>query len=548
GELRARVRNQLIDAAACLAGTREVLPDEHLFEYLCSADQQGRLDRLHTAITEFDAATIATIHGFAAQVRGALGSSPGVDGDARLVEDTGGLIAEACADALTAAAVHGPDGVEGLRLKDLRAMAEQVVRRPDVRLIPTEHDQGVAPEDRLLSELVVWSIGEVCERRRRNGTISFDDLLTQLRGALAGSGSTAVVEALRNRFKVALIDEFQDTDSVQWDIFSTLFGTGSAETTLVLVGDPKQSIYAFRGADIHTYLEAIAGHGGAERRSLGTNWRADGAVVRSLATLFERATFGDRDIPFVEVGAAPRHQQLRIRDTGGRPLPALSLHLAVGGRIERITRGRRVQTDSAARAVHEDLATAVRELLDDAVIPTPGEHAATRRVRPSDIAVLVGTGAQAEAAQTALLDHGVAAVLSGGETVLRSPAADQMRYLLNAMDRPSEMRRVRTYALSWFVGWRAEQLASVPGPELEVLQGQVHEWADLLATHSAADVLTRVWVDSGVVPRVLGAPDGDRNLTDLDHLAELLHGSVPGGLTSVGGMLAFLDTEPETDV
>ncbi|HUY65675.1 MAG TPA: UvrD-helicase domain-containing protein [Acidimicrobiales bacterium] len=548
GELRSRVRHQLIDAADCLAGTRAVLPDEPLFEHLCSADRQGRLDRLRTAITEFDAATITTIHGFAAQVRGALGASPGVDGDARLVEDTGGLIADACADALAAAAVRGSDGVEGLKLKALRAMTEQVVRRPDVRLIPTEHDQGVAPGDRLFSELVVWAIGEVSERRRRNGTVSFDDLLTQLRGALEGSGSTAVVEALRNRFKVALIDEFQDTDSVQWDIFSKLFASEGVDTTLVLVGDPKQSIYAFRGADIHTYLKAVVGDGGAERRSLGTNWRADGAVVRSLAALCERATFGDRDIPFVAVEAAPRHRRLRIRDTEDRPLPALSLRLAVGERIERTTRARQVQTGSAALAIHEDLAMAVRELLDGALIPTADEHGGPRRVRPSDIAVLVGTGAQAEAVQAALLDHGVAAVMSGGDSVLRSPAADQLRYLLNAMDRPSDVRRVRTYALSWFVGWRAEQVASAPGPELEALQAQLRGWADLLATHSAADVLTRVWVDSGVVPRVLGAPDGDRNLTDLDHLAELLHGSVPGGLISVGGMLAFLDAEPEVDV
>ena len=547
GELRSRVRNQLIEAADCLAGTRQVMPDELLFVHLCSSDQQARLTRLRTAITEFDAATITTIHGFAAQVRGALGASPGVDGEARLVEDTDELTVEACADALTAAAVRGSDGVEGLKLKDLRAMAEQVVRRPDVRLVPTEHDQGVAPKDRLFSELVAWSIGEVSERRRRNGTVSFDDLLTELRGALDGPGSTAVVEALRDRFKVALIDEFQDTDSVQWDIFSKLFGSDGADTALVLVGDPKQSIYSFRGADVHTYLRASVGDERAARRSLGTNWRADGAVVKSLATLFERATFGERDIPFVEVEAAPRHRQVRIRDARGRPLPALSLRLAVGERIERTTKAGQVQTDAVARDIHEDMAMAVRELLDGARIPVDGEHE-PRRVRPSDIAVLVGTGTQAEAAQAALLDHGVAAVLSGGDTVLRSPAADQMRYLLSALDRPSDIWRVRTYALSWFVGWRAEQLASAPGPELEALQAQLREWAELLATHSAADVLTRVWVDSGVVPRVLGAPDGDRNLTDLDHLAELLHGSVPGGLTSVGGMLAFLDAEPAIDV
>ncbi len=549
GELRSRVRHQLIDAADCLAGARAVLPDEPLFEYLCSTDQQGRLDRLRTAITEFDAATITTIHGFAAQVRGALGASPGVDGDARLVEDTGGLIAEACADALTAAAVRGFDGVEGLKLKGLRTMAEQVVRRPDVRLVPAEHDQGVAPEDRLFSELVVRAIGEVSERRRRNGTVSFDDLLTQLRGALEGPGSAAVVEALRNRFKVALIDEFQDTDSVQWDIFSKLFGSEGTDTTLVLVGDPKQSIYAFRGADIHTYLKAIVGDRGTERRSLSTNWRADGAVVRSLGRAVRA---GDLRRPGHPLRGGRGSSPAPAAPDPGHPGAAPSCPVAPSGR-RRAHRPHhegptRCRPTPAARAIHEDLAMAVRQLLDDALIPSPDEHGEPRRVRPSDIAVLVGTGAQAEAVQAALLDHGVAAVLSGGDSVLRSPAADQLRYLLNAMDRPSDLRRVRTYALSWFVGWRAEQVASVPGPELEGLQAQLRGWADLLATHSAADVFARVWVDSGVVPRVLGAPDGDRNLTDLDHLAELLHGSVPGGLISVGGMLAFLDAEPDVDV
>ncbi|HEV3132646.1 MAG TPA: UvrD-helicase domain-containing protein, partial [Acidimicrobiales bacterium] len=499
------------------------------------------------AITEFDAATITTIHGFAAQVRGALGVSPDVDGDARLVDDTRDLIAETCADALIGAAVRDIPSEDLPSLTDLRSICERVVGRPDVRLVPTAGDDDVTPAQRLLRDLVVWSVDEVAERRRRRGTVSFDDLLTQLRSALEGPTSAAVVDAVRSRFKVALIDEFQDTDSVQWGIFSALFGQSDEGTTLVLVGDPKQAIYGFRGADIHTYLEAISEGSGTQRRSLVTNWRSDGAVLTSLGALFERATFGDEGIPFVPVEPAEPNRHRRLHDLGGRPLPALSLRLAVGGRIERYARSPRVQTGPAAVAVNDDLVIAVRRLFDGARIPVAGEGSEPRPVRPSDIAVLVGTRAQGEDVQAALLAQGVPAVLASGDSVLESPAAEQMRYLLHAMDRPSDARRVRTFALSWFVGWRAEQVASASEPQLDALQDQLRTWSDMLAAHTAAEVLARVWTESGVVPRVLRAPDGDRRLTDLEHLAELFHGATPGGLTSVARMLAFLDAEPETE-
>ena len=546
-ELRARVRDQLIEAAEYLAGDRPATPGDVLLDHLRADDRQVRLDRLRRAVTEFDAATITTIHGFAAQVRGALGVTPGIDGDARLVNDAPDLVAEACADALTGAAARGvpPDELPLLRV--LRAATEHAVGRPDVLLVPTADDLGVTPAHRLLRDLVMWSMEEVSERRRRNGTVSFDDLLTQLRSALEGPGSTAVIDALRSRFKVALIDEFQDTDSVQWGIFSRLFGEDGAGTTLVLVGDPKQAIYGFRGADIHTYLEAIAEGSGTERRSLVTNWRSDGAVVTSLEALFEGATFGDEDIPFVMVEAAAPNKHRRFHDDGDRPLPALSLRLAFGEGIERTATGAQVQTNSAVRIIHNDLVARVRDLLDEARIPAAGEHSAPRPVRPSDIAVLVSTRAQGQEVQTALLNQGVPAVLASGDSVLQSPAADQLRYLLAAMDRPSDTRRVRTFALSWFVGWGADRLASATEMELAALQEQLRDWSDMLATRTAAEVLARVWTQTGVVPRVLGAPDGDRHLTDLDHLAELFYGATPGGLTSVASMLAFLDTEPEMD-
>jgi len=136
-------------------------------------------------------------------------------------------------------------------------------------------------------------------------------------------------------------------------------------------------------------------------------------------------------------------------------------------------------------------------------------------------------------------------VVSGSGNVLESPAAGQFRYLLAAMARPSDARIVRAYALSWFVGWSADQVATTADDALVPLQEQLADWAALLVDHAVADVLARVRTETGVVPRVLAAPDGDRNLTDLDHLAELLHGSVPRGMAGVPGLLAVLDATPD---
>ncbi len=544
-ELRAKVREQLVKAADHLGGGPPSPTDDELLRHLGSTDQRQRLDRLTRAITEFDAATITTIHGFATQVRSALGTSAGIDPDARLVDDAGDLIAETCSDVLAAAAMDGNSADDLPGLGGLIEATRLAVGRPHLALAPSPDQPGANAGQRLLGRLTAESIRAMSDRRRRSGTLGFDDVLIELQAALAGAGSAGVVETLRSRFKVALIDEFQDTDSVQWDIFSRVFGDRHAGTTLVLVGDPKQAIYGFRGADVEAYLGAVAGHTRAERRSLAVNWRSDGAVLSSLGALFERATFGDPGIPFVPVEPAEPNRHRRLLDGRGDPIPAVSVRLAIGPGIARNQNATQISTDAAAMAIDHDLAAGIRELLADGRIPEAGEEGPHRPVRPSDIAVLVSTNAQTLAVQVALVDQGVPAVVANSGNVLESPAADQLRYLLNAMDRPSDTRRARTFAMSWFIGWDARQLVAASDDDLAELQDHLRTWSEMLADHPVAEVLAQVWSARGLVARVLGGNDGDRNLTDLDHLAELLHGSTPTGLSSVGGLLAVLDAEPE---
>jgi len=546
-ELRSRVRDRVVGAAGHLASGHPAPDGDALLTLLSEPGDRDRLARLQRAVSEFDAATVTTIHGFAKQVLGALGVSAGADPDARLDADSSALIRDTCADVLIAAAVDGePTDV----LPDLGALFEATKLadgRPDLALVPWPGQSGAALSDLLLRRLVERSVALVSRRRRQSGTLSFDDVLNQLRDALCGPGGESAVAALRSRFKVALIDEFQDTDPVQWEIFSTLFDGPDTGASLVLVGDPKQAIYAFRGADVHTYLRAVQDGPSTSRRSLLTNWRADDSVLTSLNVLFDGATFGSPDIPFVPVDEAEVNRGRYLQGKDGRPLPALSVRLATGEDIVRHKNNDQlVITTSATRSIYADLVTEVARLLDQGFLPD-GAGDGHRPVRPPDIAVLVGLHADAADIQAALAERGIPAVVTRGGSVLESPAADHLRWLLHALGRPADPRRVRMYALSWFAGRRAAEVAALSEADMEAMQEQLRQWSEMLGTHSVADTFARVWSESGLVPRVLGAADGDRNMTDLDHLVELLAGESTGGRSGVAALLSVLDTEPERE-
>lgn len=541
-ELRSRVRQQLVDTAARLR-----VDDPHtdtLLAHLAdtSPEQRSlRCERMERAVTEFDTATVTTIHGFATQVLGTLGVTAGTDLDATLVDDADELLGSVCSDVLAAAAVAVDPDATLPSLKALVDATKIAARIPDLDLVPAVDEPGTDPSQRLIADLVRRCVGTINRRRRHAGTLSFDDVLSELRDALRGSGAAAVIEALRHRFRAALIDEFQDTDPVQWDIFSTLFGSDEG-TRLILVGDPKQAIYSFRGADIATYTDAVAPRPGLVRRSLTTNWRADGAVVGSLNTLFDGVTFGSGDIAYSDVTAAPEHEHLRVEGRDGSPLPSLAIRLALGSDLERTTTPKadpNLATDAVRRAIFGDLAMQVRQLLDGATLPTDDDL--RRPVRPSDVAVLVRTAKDATKVQTALLAQGIPAVLAGGGSVLDSEAATQWRWLLDGIARPSDPTGARTFALSWFGGLDPLALDQLTDEATIDLQEQLRNLADTLAEKGVNPFIQLVWRTTGVSTRVLARAHGDRDLTDLDHIAELLIAAYPDGRAGVASLMAVLD-------
>ena len=552
-ELRDRVRTRLTEAVTALREPSELAGTDELWALIGAKDRERRRGLLERAVVDFDAATITTIHGFAQQVLSSLGSAAPGDLEATLVEDTSELLHSVCSDVLSAESFAVTEIAEALpSLKDLWTTAAKVLGNPDLDVIPSTEDGDSTPAAARLRRLVDRAVELTCQRRRAAGTISFDDLLTQLRDAL--HQSPAAVATLRRRFHTALIDEFQDTDPVQWDIFSTLFGGPGEDSTLILVADPKQAIFAFRGANVHTYLEA-AHQPGTRRSTLEVNWRSDGALVGALDRLLTGASFGDKEIGFVPVKASPEHDQLRLASADGAPLPALRLRLAIGEDLPRTNSGQ-VATREAENAIAADLADQVRELLETAFIPGEDKEG-RRRLRPSDVAVLIAKRAEAGPIQAALRQSGIPAVTTRGESVLRSPAATQWRWLLSALTRPSDPTRARTAAISWFFGWSVTDLdadTEAGDAKLAEVQEQLTSWSETLDAEGTVELCAHIWSESHVTARVLAAIDGDRNLTDLDHIAGLLQAATASRRPTAVGLQAALrqlenqaSDDPEND-
>jgi exodeoxyribonuclease V beta subunit len=538
-ELRDRVRRQLVVAAGLFAGDGPAPAGLEWLGDLRSPTPSARrrqVDHLERAVTEFDAMTVTTIHGFATQVLGTLGSAAGVDPDAVLVNDDARLVREVAGDVLAAAALErpGPDGLPGL-VQLVRAV-QTAASLPGVDLRPAPGSDGDEVAT-LRTALVRRCLETMASRRRRRGTMSFGDVLDHLATALDGPSGAEVAATLRARYRVALIDEFQDTDPVQWKILSTIFGEPGPDHRLVIVGDPKQAIYSFRGADVHTYTEAVAARDGLERRSLATNWRSDGSFLSALDTLFGGATLGDAAIAYSPVEAAPGTSERRLGRSDGSPVVPLSLRLVNHAALERGARGL-VGADAARRAVWSDLAAQVIDLLTHGRIPT---GTGDTPLLPSDIAILTRTRSEGEAARRALQAVGVPAVVAKGASVLESEAADQWRLLLAALARPSDPSRARAYALSVFGGMDADRLAALDDDGLAGIHERLWSWAGTLDRLGVAEWVRRVWTESGTAARVLATEGGDRLVTDLAHIGELFQAAAPHDRLGPSGLTAVLD-------
>ncbi|ABI59604.1 MULTISPECIES: exodeoxyribonuclease V subunit beta [Nitrosomonas] len=393
------------------------------------------------------------------------------------------------------------------------------------------------PRIELLSHAACWIAKKFDTIRKHRSQIGFNDLLTGLETALTGLYGERLAQVIRQQFPVALIDEFQDTDPVQYRIFEYIYEISSNrnDCALILIGDPKQAIYAFRGADIHTYLKARRAVEG-RLYTLNTNFRSTQAMVDAVNHCFasvenqadSRGAFlfrtGDGNpVPFLEVQANGRRDTFQIE---GETLPAMLL--AVSAQQMELSKTDYIEQMSAL------CATRIVDWLNDgksAKAGFAGQDMSFRAVRPGDIAILVNNGNEAANIRQALLQRGVRSVyLSDKDTVYATRQATEVHRWLAACAEPDNDRLLRAALSTTSLGLTLAELDALNTDEAawEAQVIQFKGYRELWQKQGVLPMLRRILVDFKCGDRLLALKEnlngqsGERILTDLLHLAEIL--------------------------
>lgn len=372
-------------------------------------------------------------------------------------------------------------------------------------------------EQRLI-DLQVRLIAQLNEqlpaRKAAQRLLAFDDLLNKLQQALQGEGGERLASTLRTQYPVALIDEFQDTDPVQYRVFHRIYQDAG---DLCFVGDPKQAIYAFRGADLATYLQARSE--AARQYSLTTNHRSTPQLIASLNQLFDRPMpFAEPGLDYQQVGASDKARaQLVLPPIEGEQDAPLALVWLDDEHLGKGQAGTLVATDTARRIAAVLAASSQGEayfVQGDTRTPIKG----------GDIAVLVASHRQAGEVAAELAARGVPSVRRGKENVWHSEEAAELSAVLAAYAEPGREGALRYALASRLLGRSAADLAAcTEDAQAWDAEREAAERYHQLWQQQGFMRAFRAWLDEQkVAQRLLALVDGERRLTNLLHLAELL--------------------------
>lgn len=404
------------------------------------------------------------------------------------------------------------------------AFAAMLALKPALDSLPT-------PDAELLQHAAAWVSARFEAEKRRRAEMGFDDMLLRLDAALHAAGGERLATLIREQFPVALIDEFQDTDPVQYRIFDSIYRLedNDEQTGLFLIGDPKQAIYAFRGADIYTYLRARKATDG-RWHTLDTNYRSSEAMVAAANHVFltaEQRSTGrgaflfrkgnDNPVPFAPAQAQGRKERLEL---DGQPLPALTVWQLPG---EQPVSGTVYRQQLAASCASE-----IVRLLNAGAQGTAGfarDGQPLRGILPADIAILVRDGKEAQAVRGELNKRDVRSVyLSDKDSVFAAQEAHDVLAWLKACAEPDVERTLRTALASITLALPLADLEHLNQDELawEERVMQFRSYRAIWRTQGVLPMLRRLLHDFALPQTLIARSDGERVLTNLLHLSELL--------------------------
>jgi exodeoxyribonuclease V beta subunit len=462
--------------------------------------------RLQRAFVEFDSATISTIHSVCSKVLHLAGVSLGNVGEDDI---TSRVVAEVVNDAIISRSIDG----FAVSLINPGHMAEVVTKlladpftEPwlDPSQNPFTEAQPISADEQLFLDEYLKMIYE-CKNRVQDATLnhpSFNDLLKRAHDVVTDQSRIALIDDIRSRFKLAIVDEAQDTDKLQWGFFDALFPSDQVDRALIAVGDPKQAIFGFRGADVRAFV--VRGDL-SKKRTLTINHRSDKPVLDQLNTALMGASFGDQ-ISYIKVEASPKNQVSRF--SPGKPVEFVDI-----GNIKSQNR------------LDKPSAQLVHELLTVGKLTIDGEQ---RGIVPKDICVLVRTKATGRAIERKLRQFNIPAVSNGTESVMEGAMASHVRSILELMEKITDVGRTRRVASTPFFGLSLRHEGDISTQELQRIQNRVNELRTVLESSGVAAFAGAVSSDDQFMTRITRGSSGERNITDFVHVMDVLHVATEG--------------------
>ncbi len=362
---------------------------------------------------------------------------------------------------------------------------------------------------------------EYCQRaieqyKTQRGMLHFEDLRDRLDAALKGPSAGVLAEKVRQMWPYAMIDEFQDTDPQQNNIFRTIYGQRD-NCGFFQIGDPKQAIYSFRGADVFTYMDAARNV--SNHYTLGTNWRSSSGLVKGVNSLFEYARkpfIFDQHISFHPVDAAGKADNHPLLIDQQTVTPLQFRLLPANDEGGKWTAANALNT--AAQACASDIAGLLKK---------GQRNQATldgRPVRASDIAVLVRGHEERRKIQQALTQAGVKSVSLGTETVFSTREAHELSIILTAVVQPGRAGHIRRALVTEMIGYDAHRIEAINNVEREwdELFTCFLNYRDIWAARGFMAAIQTLIVEQQVAQKLLAYPDGERRMTNLLQLTELM--------------------------
>lgn len=578
-ELKSRIQKHLSDMLALLEGQlppedADPLLVEQLALWRSARGESGAVrfsdeemtKRLRQSLMNFDDAGIYTIHSFCQKALSGHAFSSSSALEASFGEDDSQILKEAVEDFIRREIDANPD--EGYRrllvqgenwegkLAELCKFPESLVKRriDDKSVAEVASSPELVPAIRAMLERFCREAPEDVRRRKAQaGEFTFDDILTDFWRRLEADATGAFAQSLRSEYQGVLIDEFQDTDPVQFAIFDRLFLSGlpagvCAERPLFFVGDPKQAIYSFRSADLGTYIMArdLVAKGRADATgawkgkllALKKNFRSSPGLVDGFNAFF---TASPR--PFVRKGLGYTQVEsdegktgvFSLEDGVWQELPAFEVWTSPAkAGFKKVDDMREAAAEATANDIAAMLAAGAAgrmavEAEGDEREAAPFEAQArgrTFKLRPieaRDIAILVRKRKEADPLREALGRRRIRVRIKSDESVLATPEAREMRLILEAVAAPENERAIKAARTTRILGETLSGLAS----ETEARRIEVRElFAEAASSWSrigVAAALQKIFDEAGAASRLLKIRGGERILTNYAHLIEILH-------------------------